>query len=490
MLPLYQLALGGLFVLVALRVVNSVVISLQRRAFAAQHGCRSPPVLSRWENLRTTAKAWKGRAWLPMWVKRYNALGTTFASSSLGGTIIFTVAPENLKALLAADFKNFDLGDRRRHFFCPLVGNGIFTHDGEAWERSRGLIRPSFTKVYISDLALFESHFQDMLSVLPPVNAFSGLVDVDLQPLFFRLTMDSATEVLLGKSFRCLVAPEGSAPLRFLDSFDYAGTHIHNYGLRVQPALKPFAAVRDCLFKREKDPFIVACEDVHATMDQIIAEYLVKLDEKQLSKQEDEAADDKKKYVFLEEIVKETRDPVELRWEVINVLAAGRDTTASLLSNAFFLLARYPEVFQRVHTEVRETFGDRLPDYENLRNLKQVRNLINECEHLRLVFRLLRAALANKVSQACDSTLRCPSTPARPPKTRSCPAAVVPMASRPFLFTRTSPSTTTSSPCTDSKRLLAPTPKISTRTVGTTRTCALAGVISRKFSLPSAASFR
>lgn len=475
MLPLYQLALGGLGVLVALRVVNALVVWLQRRTFAARHGCRAPRVLSRWENLRTTAKAWKGRAWLPMWVQRYNTLGTTFASSSLGGTIIFTVAPENLKALLAADFKDFDLGDRRRHFFCPLVGNGIFTHDGKAWERSRGLIRPSFTKVYISDLALFESHFQDLLSVLPPVNAFSGLVDVDLQPLFFRLTMDSATEVLLGKSFRCLVAPEGSASLRFLDSFDYAGTHIHNYGLRVQPALKPFAAVRDCLFQRQKDPFLVACEDVHATMDQIIAEYLVKLDEKQLSQREDDRAENKK-YVFLEEIVKETRDPVELRWEVINVLAAGRDTTASLLSNAFFLLARHPDVFNRVHAEVRAAFGDRLPDYDSLRNLKQIRNLINECEH---PCQRRRAAFANQRSQACASTPRCPSTRGKPPRTRSCRAAAGPTASRPFSFTRTSPSTTTSSPCTGSRRPLGPTPRSSTRTGGTTRTCAPAGATSR-----------
>lgn len=79
-------------------------------------------------------------------------------------------------------------------------------------------------------------------------------------------------------------------------------------------------------------------------------------------------------------MAKSTTDPRELRDEIINVLTAGGDTTASLLSNAFFLLARHPITWNRVRAEVEETFADKLPDYTTLRSMKQVKNLLNECK--------------------------------------------------------------------------------------------------------------
>ncbi len=78
-------------------------------------------------------------------------------------------------------------------------------------------------------------------------------------------------------------------------------------------------------------------------------------------------------------MAKSTTDPRELRHEILNVLTAGRDTTASLLSNAFFMLARHPITWNRVRAEVEETFAGRLPDYATLRSMKQVKNLLNEC---------------------------------------------------------------------------------------------------------------
>ena len=42
----------------------------------------------------------------------------------------------------------------------------------------------------MSDSSLFQSHFQNLLAVLPPTNPVSGMVDIDLQPLIFRMTLD------------------------------------------------------------------------------------------------------------------------------------------------------------------------------------------------------------------------------------------------------------------------------------------------------------
>jgi cytochrome P450 len=76
--------------------------------------------------------------------------------------------------------------------------------------------------------------------------------------------------------------------------------------------------------------------------------------------------------------LKSTTDPKQLRDELLNILLAGRDTTASLLSNTFHVLARRPDIWKKLKAEVDELQGAR-PDYETLRNMKYLKYLLNEC---------------------------------------------------------------------------------------------------------------
>lgn len=126
----------GILLLIA--VLRRLQIWWTERAFAASHNCQRPPKLSRFVNLKQQMQAWKRHDWLDMWCRRYSTVGTTFESASVSmDQIIFTIDPENIKAVLATDFKTFDLGDRRRRLMGPLIGTGIFTSDGKAWEHSR-----------------------------------------------------------------------------------------------------------------------------------------------------------------------------------------------------------------------------------------------------------------------------------------------------------------------------------------------------------------
>ncbi|GIK06294.1 hypothetical protein Aspvir_001941 [Aspergillus viridinutans] len=61
----------------------------------------------------------------------------------------------------------------------------------------------------------------------------------------------------------------------------------------------------------------------------------------------------------------------------MNVLLAGRDTTASLLGNLFFMLAKKPEIWNRLRAEIASLEG-RAPTYEELRGLRYVQCCINE----------------------------------------------------------------------------------------------------------------
>jgi cytochrome P450 len=114
--------------------------------------------------------------------------------------VISTIEPENVKTVLSTNFKDFTLGPRRARAFVPVFGHGIFDTDGAAWERSRAMIRPSFTRSQVADLDTFETHISHLIDAIPRDGS-----TVDLQELFFSLTMDSATEFLFGVSTNTLV---------------------------------------------------------------------------------------------------------------------------------------------------------------------------------------------------------------------------------------------------------------------------------------------
>lgn len=71
--------------------------------------------------------------------------GKTFVMNVLGNDPVFTIEPDNVKAVLATQFEDFGMGIRHRQMY-PLIGDGIFSLDGEGWAHSRALLRPQFTR--------------------------------------------------------------------------------------------------------------------------------------------------------------------------------------------------------------------------------------------------------------------------------------------------------------------------------------------------------
>lgn len=65
----------------------------------------------------------------------YNEIGqrTTWRQTNMGAWFHMTCEPENIQAILATQFKDFELGPLRYGIFEPLLGRGIFTSDGKDW---------------------------------------------------------------------------------------------------------------------------------------------------------------------------------------------------------------------------------------------------------------------------------------------------------------------------------------------------------------------
>jgi cytochrome P450 monooxygenase len=59
----------------------------------------------------------------------------------------------------------------------------------------------------------------------------------------------------------------------------------------------------------------------------------------------------KTRYVLLNEMAKQIRDPIAPRFHVLNVVVPGRDTSSILARNVLFHLARNPEIWTQLREE-------------------------------------------------------------------------------------------------------------------------------------------
>lgn len=143
-------------------------------------------------------------------------------------------------------------------------------------------------------------------------------------------------------------------------------------------------------FMYNKD-FSNACKVVHSFVDKIVDKALEKT-QPQDAEKVIEGKDNTERYVFLSELTKSTRDRRQLRDELLNILLAGRDTTASLLSITFHVLARRQDIFKKLKAEVDSLQGEK-PNYETLRNMKYLKYLLQESKSA--FYETYRAALTS-----------------------------------------------------------------------------------------------
>ena len=353
-----------------------LTVGAGRRRMIREHGCepiKDHAELEHWSDfifgfklLRENIAATKAGRFLDNGYRRSLRFGNTHKLRVANIKIASTIEPENVKTILATQFKGWKIPDRRRQAFAPLLGKGIFTSDGADWQHSRELLRPNFARSQVADLDTFEDHVGHLIQAIPRDGS-----TIDLQPLFFRLTIDSATEFLFGQSTNSL-SPETStkSARRFAEAFqnsqDAAGQAIRVGAIITRLTQK--ASVKEDI------------KYAHDFVDHYVRLGLARRRKsmKAMAKADAEKGEaESGRYVFLDELVKSIDDPIRLRSEILNILLAGRDTTASLLSNVWFILAKRPDVWSNLRSEVDALSGER-PTYEDIKDMKYLRAVLNE----------------------------------------------------------------------------------------------------------------
>ncbi|KAF2473134.1 cytochrome P450 52A12 [Lindgomyces ingoldianus] len=361
------LAAGAFFSYILYTRLN---LYLTRQRIKRENGCQpcphhfnKDPILGI-DVLRFNIRNARNKTVLESNWNRFKRFGSwTFHSRIMTMPIIVTVEPENVKTILSLKFKDYSFGARTKAF-TPLLGQGIFNSDGERWAKSRHLLRPNFVREQLADLDAFERHFKLMLKWIPRDGA-----TVDLQELFFRLTIDTATEFLFNHSTNSLRMIGQEQTLNedviFSKAFTFAQADV---------LTRTRIGFLDRFRKNKegKEAIRICHEYVDKWVDDAVRWREESDAERKIGGEKNE-----ERYVFIHELAKQTNDKKRIRDELMNVLLAGRDTTASLLSNMFFELSKNPNIWAKLRAEVGELDG-RTPSYEELRNLKYLKWCLNE----------------------------------------------------------------------------------------------------------------
>ena len=110
----------------------------------------------------------------------------------------------------------------RLHFHCS--GMEFSPKKGQAWKASRQILRPQFHHRRYEDLAIFHDSVQNLVQAISHARKKNPVID--LQPLFFRFTLDTTTAFLFGESVESLKDLESAGEQTFGDAFNTAQEYV------------------------------------------------------------------------------------------------------------------------------------------------------------------------------------------------------------------------------------------------------------------------
>lgn len=298
--------------------------------------------------------------------KTFDGMGMSCAFEIGSNRIVMTEDPEIAKTCLSTSFKDYDIG-QRKDALSPLLKNGIFTQNGEPWKHSRAMIRPLFAKEQLSQLHVIDARFEVLLDKVRD-NVRLDQQPFDILPLLQCFTMDTITEYLFGESVNSLKDPLIPAhsdrpvqPAEFSDSFS---KHVVPFLSKRLSAGKLNWIVDGFTFRK------------HVNICHRFIDYYVEraIDNAKQGKQ------DPDRFIFVQELAKETSDAVFIRQQATSVLFAGRGTTALLLSYSLYRLGINKDIFAKLKQVVLEEFGRDKANitYEALRRCTYLNYFINE----------------------------------------------------------------------------------------------------------------
>jgi cytochrome P450 len=261
-------------------------------------------------------------------------------SAPAAGADIYVVSrPEWAKHVLVTNRKNYVKGagiDRVR----ILLGHGIMVSEGDFWRQQRRLIQPAFHRRVIAGLSDLIARANSALVEKWSACAAAGEA-VDVTQDTSELTLDITLRAIFGSDLDRIIEEQGHNPFALL-------TQEPERNLAFAFKFRSLAnVVRACVERRRRE---------RQDWPDFLGMLMSARDEKT-----GEAMSDR-----------------QLLDEVMTLIVAGHETTASALNWTWFLLAQHPEAEQRLREELDRVLAGEVPDLERLDALPYTRHVAEE----------------------------------------------------------------------------------------------------------------
>ncbi|MER7166835.1 cytochrome P450 [Micromonospora sp. NPDC000207] len=263
--------------------------------------------------------------------------------------------PQHAKHVLADNAANYHKGIGLVHARRAL-GDGLLTSEGELWRKQRKVIQPAFQSRRIADQA--GAVAEEAAALVDRLRARRAAV-VDVPEEMTALTLGVLGRTLLDTDLgRFPALGDDFAAVQDQAMFELAS-------LSAVPTWVPLP--RQVRFRRAR-------RQLQRVVDRLVAER--------------GAVDDDRPDVLSRLITSAgaESDPgvgrQRLRDELVTLLLAGHETTASTLSWSLYLIDRHPEVRERLHEEASRVLGGGLPTFEDLGRLRYATMVVQEAMRL------------------------------------------------------------------------------------------------------------
>ncbi|KAJ7710097.1 cytochrome P450 [Mycena olivaceomarginata] len=304
-------------------------------------------------------------------------IGYTMTWRFLFQNRIMTAEPDNIKAILATEFNSFEKGSEFRMMMEPLLGTGVFAADGKVSlslictatdvsrrrhvEIPRQMTRPFFHRERISDFDLFDHHAENAIAQFK-----ARLREGRILPVLSFFRIGYGCEIYHGLCFSFLFGQnvrslDAGLPYPYNVSTDTskspAAAHPSSAFATAFQEAQTITALRsrfgehwplsEFWVDRLEEPMSI----VRGFLDPILEEAVAKKramsagmqeNNKKMNELDDRQVEEGES--LLDHLVNYTDDHTILADEILNITAAGRDTTAGLLTFTIYMLTEHPEI--------------------------------------------------------------------------------------------------------------------------------------------------
>ncbi|WP_074433113.1 cytochrome P450 [Neobacillus dielmonensis] len=279
------------------------------------------------------------------------------------GTGIFVTSEELAKDV--CDESRFDkLVNAPLKKVRSFSGDGLFTSwtKEENWKKAHNILLPAFSQ---SAMKGYHLMMVDIASQL--IQKWARLnsdESIDVPEDMTRLTLD--TIGLCGFNYR-FNSFYREKPHRFIKSMARALDEAMHQSNRL--------GIQDKLMVKSRQQFNRDIEYMFSLVDRIIQE--------RKASDEQDADDLLSRMLNCEDpATGEKLTDENIRYQIITFLIAGHETTSGLLSFALYFLMKHPDKLAKAYEEVDRVITGAVPTYQQVRNLKYIRMILNEALRL------------------------------------------------------------------------------------------------------------